>query len=209
MKVEDARIAYFDLETTGFSRNFDYIVEVAILSRAPERRPKTKKYHKYIEPPYNVPKGAARVHGIDEKFLKKLWHNKPEKLGLIKDVVKDIHRIFSEVDYSCAYNGVSFDIPFLHTIFKKYNLSIPKAARITRCIDPLLCLRYSGNKARVDERFKSLKLTDISSGLGRPPFNAHSAIEDTIELSRIFTDLIAVEILPNDIEELLVQQSSR
>jgi DNA polymerase-3 subunit epsilon len=118
----------FDTETTGLDpRNGDRVVEIGCVELI-NHIPTGRRFHRYLNPERGMSIDAARVHGIDDAFLK----DKPLFAAIAGELVEFIG------DASLVAHNAQFDLDFL-------NLELDRAGRALfsaeRVVDTLMLAR--------------------------------------------------------------------
>lgn len=72
-----AKILFVDLETTGFSREWDYIIEIAAVLYDEETRKELKVFHEYIRPGKRIPQNIVEITRITNE---QVANCRPEKV---------------------------------------------------------------------------------------------------------------------------------
>ena len=97
-----AHYIVLDIETTGFSRDNDRIIEIAAIHYVFGEE--AKRFHTYINPQMPIPKHITRLTGIHQ-------HN-VDDAPLIEDIADDFCEFIK--DYPLVgHNIINFDLPFL------------------------------------------------------------------------------------------------
>jgi len=65
-----SKIVFADLETTGFSREWDYIIEVAAIVYDEETQKVGATFNEYIRPGKRIPPKVTEITGISEKMVR-------------------------------------------------------------------------------------------------------------------------------------------
>ena len=199
-KVSNKNLIFLDLETTGLIRHRDRIVEIGIYLKN-FLFPESSEYHSYINPGFHISNEVSRIHKItDDTVIKKPKFN---------EIILDLLKIFELGEFCVAYNGKSFDKPRLldeiTPYCKKNKISVPVC--LTRSwIDPFLILKNPQYQTLFKD-IKNLKLTTLAEHLGLPKYVAHTAMEDTIALAQVFKILVDEDIVPDNINKILLLQS--
>src|SRR5262245_51285681 len=118
----------FDTETTGLDpRNGDRMVEIGCVELI-NHFPTGRKFHKYVNPERQMTIDAARVHGLDDAFLR----DKPRFAAIAVELVEFLG------DARLIAHNAQFDLDFL-------NLELSKAGHATvaadRIVDSLMLAR--------------------------------------------------------------------
>ncbi|MCR5187163.1 MAG: 3'-5' exonuclease [Clostridia bacterium] len=99
--MKETRYLVLDIETTGFDKENDDILQISIINQDEE-----VLFNEYIRPVKKTAwPEAERIHHITDAMVREknsLEHFKPE-----------LEHIFSMYSYMLTYNGEYFDIPFM------------------------------------------------------------------------------------------------
>lgn len=101
-------IVVLDVETTGFSKYKDRIVELGAIKLQNGR--KIDELNILINPCMVIPDKVISVHGITNEMVK----NKPDETFYVPDILK----FLNGVSYIVAHNA-NFDIGFIEEMFKR------------------------------------------------------------------------------------------
>ncbi len=104
------RLICLDTETTGFSHEYDRIIEIGCvdITNGWEKR---ESFQRYINPERSVPSAAMEVHGLSQEFLKQFDPfpaHIDDFLEFIEGAILIIH-------------NANFDISFLNAELKRYS----------------------------------------------------------------------------------------
>lgn len=168
-----AKILFVDLETTGFSRDWDFIIEVAAILYDEETRKELKTFHEYIRPEKRIPEKIIEITGITNE---KVANCRTEKQVLLSfnDWIDDI-----KPDKITAYNS-SFDQGFIEKRGALYLIPEPKYEWFDM-------MKY-GRQLKKEGKTENYKQTTVAEFLGIV-YEAHSAIEDVRALVQIYEKL--------------------
>ena len=103
------KLICLDTETTGFSNEFDRIIEIGCVDITYGIE-KSIHFQRYINPRRSVPQTSFQIHGLNEEFLKNFppfEKHIDDFLAFIKDATLIIH-------------NANFDIKFLNAELKRY-----------------------------------------------------------------------------------------
>lgn len=105
-------IVFYDLETTGFSRTSDRILQFSAMRYSIPEWKKMEELDLYIQSPFQVDGlPATSVNGITDALL--------EEKGLFEyDAYQKISKFIHSDDLIAGYNNNSFDDPFLTQFYK-------------------------------------------------------------------------------------------
>lgn len=168
-----AKIVFVDLETTGFSREWDYIIEVAAILYDEETQKTLGQFHEYIRPGKRLPQKITEITGITEFQLK--------DCRIEKDVLADFFEwlMIERPEKVVGHNYKSFDGSFLQTKANKYKL-ILKPMEI---VDTLTLARQLSKAGKI--QVVNHKQPTIATYYNIN-YQAHSAIEDVKALIQVY-----------------------
>lgn len=171
------KLIFADIETTGFSREWDYIIEVAAIVVDDLDFVEISRFHEYIKPGKKLPAKITEITGITEMMLE----GKRAEEDVLLDFfvwVKD-----QEADYIVGHNYAAFDGQFFDTKATKYG--VPK-------IDlPIIDTYKVAREKKIDTGVRTptgrmgYKQENLASLYGIE-YDAHSAIEDVQALIKIY-----------------------
>ena len=162
----------FDTETTGLDPlNGDRIVEIGAIELV-NHIPSGRRFHAYLNPERPMSVEAARVHGLDDVFLK----DKPR----FAEIAADLVAFLSEGNL-IAHNA-SFDMAFINAELAR--LSHPPISD-ERVIDTLMLARrkHPGSPASLDALLSRYQIDASRRTL-------HGALLDAELLSEVYIELI-------------------
>jgi DNA polymerase-3 subunit epsilon len=167
------RAIVLDTESTGFTPKSGHrMVELAAIELI-RGRPTGERFHTYINPCRSVPIEAFNVHGLDLAFLR----DKP----LFKDIARPFADFVGDQDTPVWAHNATFDQRFIAFEMLKAGLDFPHAFSCSLKLARALPHGAEGNK-----------LGELTKAINYKwgPKGAHSAIEDTLALSSVLTDLL-------------------
>jgi DNA polymerase-3 subunit epsilon len=162
----------FDTETTGLDpMNGDRIVEIGAIELL-NHIPTGRSFHRYLNPERPVPADAARIHGLDDAFLKDkplFAHVADEFLEFVGDAVLIAH-------------NAGFDCAFMNAELSR--LGRP-AIGDERIVDTLMLARrkHPGSPASLDALMMRYQIDASRRTL-------HGALLDAELLSEVYIELI-------------------
>lgn len=168
-----SKILFLDLETTGFSREWDYIIEVAALLYDTEKRKVINQFHEYIRPGKRIPQKITEITGITE-FMVRESRTEREVLADFFEWISDVNP-----DILAAYNA-PFDRSFLEIKKTKYQLFAKEK--------PWEDMMKYGRQLKREGKTENYKQTTVAEYLNIE-YQAHSAIEDVRALIQIYEKL--------------------
>lgn len=183
------RLLFFDIETTGFSRQYDYIIELAGVIYDTETKKEEAVFHEYIKPRKRIPIHITEITGITNQMVS---NKRPEK-----DVVSDFIKFIEEQqpEQYVGHNLKAFDLLWLKEKSLFYNLSFPEKP----AIDTLQIARK--NKIPTARRTPKGNPSYTQEGIAEAyniQYDAHSAIADVQALILIFEKMNAAENAENN-----------
>lgn len=168
-----SKILFVDLETTGFSRDYDFIIEIAAILYDEENQVEIAQFHEYIKPGKRLPAKITEITGITEYQLS----NCRNESEVLMDFFEWVH--FNRPDKFTAYNS-SFDKGFLDTKRGKY--------RINLGVEDWFDMMAYGRQLKKEGKIENYKQTSVAAFL-EINYQAHSAIEDVRALIKIYEAL--------------------
>jgi DNA polymerase-3 subunit alpha (Gram-positive type) len=159
----------FDIETTGFSRQNDRIIEIGAVKI--ENQEITDAFNVFVNPKIPLPSEITALTGITESML-------ADAAGE-KEALLDFYEFCGGDDAVLIAHNAAFDTSFLKAAAKRNKIYY----RFT-VIDTLVMARsiYTG--------LKNYKLATVASNIGIHTFDAHRASEDAKVLGKIFLDML-------------------
>ena len=162
-------LVVFDLETTGLDTDGDMITQVAMYRRVPGENgyPEADgSLVTYVNPQIRIPAKITKITGVSNSDVR--------GAPTFADLMPKITELIKDADFM-GYNAASFDVPFLHSMYKRNGVIMPGPTnRLT--LDPLL----------IERAMRSNKLSDVYRRYtGQPLTDAHDAdadIKATIEV---------------------------
>ncbi len=183
---QELPLAFVDLETTGRDPGRDRIVEVGIVTY--RGGAVTERWGAMIHPGMPIPPDSIEIHGITDEMVQ----DEPPFRELAWEVYRRLRdRVL------VAYNGLSFDVPFLEQEFARCGLTLP----LVPVLDPMMW---------VYEKMPSKSgwprsLTTVCERFGIDNPEAHRAVADCEALAGATTRL--AEQVPPTLGALLEQQA--
>lgn len=179
------KLLMIDIETTGFSRQWDYIIELAAVLYDTETDEELDRFHEYIKPGKKIPDKITMITGITNYQV--------ENCRSEDDVVRDFIEWVAIVkpDATGGHNIDTFDLQFIEEKANKYFITYKKPAKtidtlkLARKIKPAVGMSTATGRP-------SYKMESIAMGMGHE-YNAHSAIDDVITNYIVYKHLLATE----------------
>jgi DNA polymerase III alpha subunit (gram-positive type) len=119
----------FDLETTGFSKERNYIIEIAaqILDHHGQTM-EDATFSSLVKPPVRIPSFITTITGIDDYDVQSFPSFKEVGTDFVKYIIENMKQWEKNHFLSCdcivfvAHNGKIFDVPFLFQHFTRYEV---------------------------------------------------------------------------------------
>lgn len=182
------KLMFTDLETTGFSREWDSIIEIAATIFDEDTWENLGTFHEYINPGKTIPAKITEITGITNEQVKNCRSEKEVLLSFFEWVA------VMAPDKVVGHNYNTFDGQFVDARASKFGLTPYKLP----VVDTLVIARTK----KIPVNFKT--------ATGKPSYTqpsladyygiiyeAHSAIEDIFALSKIYKKMVAPE---NDVK---------
>lgn len=172
---------FLDLETTGFSRQWDYIIEIAAI--IVENNEIIDHFHEYIKPGKKIPLEVVNLTGITNEQVSGCRSE--------KEVLMDFSEWVAIVnpDEIIGHNCKSFDLGFIREKSMKYGYSW-KEPVVT---DTLQIARELNKCGKI--KTENNKQPTLAAYFGID-YEAHSAIEDVRALISIYNKMLQLKQPP-------------
>lgn len=177
--IKMGRTLFLDIETTGFSRQWDYILEVAA-EVVDENGSPIDSFHEYIRPGKRIPAAVVELTGITDSEVRNC---RPES-----EVILDFCEWVFEQHCTTvvAHNGKNFDLPFIAAKCEKYGYAWPQM----ELVDTLTIARKMvKDKVLPISNCKQPTIAEYFE-IG---YDAHSALEDVRALEQIYNKLCKMQ----------------
>ena len=165
---------YLDIETTGFSRQWDYIIEIAA-EIVNEKDEIVSQFHKYIKPGKTIPLKIVELTGITNAQV--------SSCDSECNVLRDFHEwVFAnQVTTIIGHNCKAFDLGFIADRCAKYHINWNTDN--IEIIDTLALARQLSKVGKISvANCKQPTLAEYFD----IEYDAHSAIEDIHALQCIY-----------------------
>lgn len=178
------RLLFVDIETTGFDRRWDSIIEIAAVLYNTDLKKQIITFHEYIKPYKKIPELIEQITGITNE---KVVNCRSEE-----DVLKDFIDFVKEYqpDAFVGHNYDAFDGEFFKAKAGFYFMTWPPL----KSIDTLKVAREvkAPTTMKTPSGAPSYKQESIASGYGLT-YQAHSAIEDVRVLIEIYNRMTGLQ----------------
>lgn len=171
------KLLFFDIETTGFSRKLDYIIELAGVIYNTETKEEESIFHRYVKPNKRIPLHITEITGITNQMVQ----NEKSEKSVVSDFIDFINE--HNPDQYVGHNLDVFDYLWLKEKSLFYGFSFPEKPTI----DTLKIARKNKVKTTMltEKGNPSYKQEGIAAAYGIK-YDAHSAIADVKALIQIF-----------------------
>ena len=178
------KLMFLDIETTGFDRRWDHLIELAAVIYDSIQKKQIEEFHEYINPGKTIPPKIVELTGITNRQVSGCRTEREVLRDFIEFVA--IHR----PDAIVAHNGEQFDMPFIKSKTDFYflpmkDLPIIDTLKLARDLKPEVTdLTAQGRP--------SYKQTALAKFYGIQ-YQAHSAIFDVKALIQIYEKMQDVQ----------------
>lgn len=176
-----SKILFLDIETTGFSRDWDEIIEVAAILVDEATGKDIDSFHEYIKPHRNItPK-------ITE--LTRITNAKVANCRSESSVLMDFSEwmTLSKPDIVVGHNCKAFDLNFIQARCNKLSISWNTPTNI---VDTLALARQMNKAGLISTENNKQPTLAAYYGI---QYEAHSAIEDVKALIKIYNKMTNTE----------------
>ena len=173
---------FLDIETTGFSRDWNEIIELAAVLYDSDKEEIVDSFHMYARPVRGIPANITELTGITNE---KVSGCEPE-WNMLLDFCNwyDDHSIEQIIGHNCK----AFDLQFIEAKCTKYNLNW--GGKNTPIVDTLSYARQLKKKGLLNT--ENLKQPTLGKFYGIN-YEAHSALADVRALIKIYQKMLKSE----------------
>ena len=170
-----SKILFLDIETTGFSRQWDYILELAAIIYDDITKEIVDVFHEYIKPGKKIPYKISELTGITNEQVAQCRNE--------KDVLMDfaewaaINKPVKIVGHNCK----NFDLGFIREKDAKYHVGWNEDG--IEIVDTLTLARQLNKSGKISTENCQQPTLAAYFGIN---YEAHSAIEDVSALIKIY-----------------------
>jgi DNA polymerase III alpha subunit (gram-positive type) len=178
------KLMFLDIETTGFDRRWDYIIELAAVIYDEDTKTTVAEFHEYVKPGKTIPDKIVELTGITNRQV----NDCRDERQVLRDFIEFVS--IEKPDTIVAHNGGQFDIPFIKSKAEFYflpmkDLSVIDTLKMARDLKPAVTdLTAQGRP--------SYKQTSLAKFYGIN-YQAHSAIFDVKALILIYEKMKQVQ----------------
>lgn len=178
------RLLFTDIETTGFDRRWDSIIEVAAVLYNTDLKKQIITFHEYIKPYKKIPEAIEKITGITNEQVA----NCRTEEEVLKDFIAFV--LEYQPDAFVGHNFDAFDVEFFKSKASFYFMTWPPI----KTIDTLKIARdvKAPTTMRTASGAPSYKQESIAAGYGLT-YQAHSAIEDVRVLIEIYNRMTGLQ----------------
>jgi len=167
------QVLFLDLETTGFSRVWDYIIEFAGQMYNEETGEHGAQFQEYAKPAKKIPAKITEITGINAATVA----NARPEMEVLRDFLEFI--AINKPDKIIGHNAKSFDMGFIRERSAKYNFLAPDL----EVLDTLYIARRMTKAGTLD--VPNHKQVTLAEHFGIE-YQAHSALDDVKALIQIY-----------------------
>lgn len=173
-----SKLLFFDLETTGFSREHNDIIELAGILVDSETREIIDEFHEYIKPRQRIPSNITALTGITNDMVRDcmpMWEMLPQFYVWCREV---------GVDKFIGHNIDAFDMGFMRVKSDIYHI---KDFKEYPTVDTLKMAKRLVKEGKINS--KDCKQPTLGEYFGIK-YDAHSAINDVTALKDIYFKML-------------------
>lgn len=164
---------FIDLETTGFSRDWDYIIEIAAVLYDEDSGVILEEFHEYIKPAKKIPSKISELTGITDYQVRKCRTEREVMTDFAEWVA------IARPNLIVGQNCKAFDLQFIRNKCQRYNLGWFEP----EIFDTLYVAR---SLVKMGKLFvPNCKQETLAQAFGIE-YRAHSALEDVKALVEIY-----------------------
>jgi len=195
--TENQTLVFFDLETTGFSRQDDDIIQIAATCEG-------RSFDSYVMPTKPIPPKVTEITGITQSHGQMFYKRKP-----VKSTSK-INALVMFMDYLklqpnpilVGHNIGAFDIPIITNKLKDHGLFAVFTSIVSGYLDTLPIAKTKYPKGSEDGEVPNHKQETLVKTLLHMEYEAHNAIGDVIALERLYKEKLTLDV--NELSSALI-----
>lgn len=176
------KTVFIDIETTGFSRQWDSIIELAAVLVDQDTQIELDTFHMYAKPKRPIPAKITELTGITNAQVS----NCPNEERMLMEFTEWL--INNQVQTIVGHNCKSFDLNFITNKCEFYHMPIDFSTY--NIIDTLVVARQLKKEGLITvencQQPTIAKFFDIN-------YDAHSALEDVRALIKIYNKMINLQ----------------
>ena len=177
-----SKILFLDIETTGFSRDWNEIIELGAILWDDNKQDCIDSFHEYIKPLQGLPAKITELTGITRE---KVSGCRNERLVLM-DFVEWVAIV--KPDIIVGHNCKTFDLGFIAKRCEKFSINWNIDG--IQIIDTLALAKQMNKTGEI--KTENNKQQTLAAYFGIT-YNAHSAIEDVKALIQIYNKMTNIQ----------------
>jgi DNA polymerase III alpha subunit (gram-positive type) len=176
-----SKTLFLDIETTGFSREWDEIIEIAAILIDDNTGKDIDSFHEYIKPKRNI---TPKITNLTRITNAQVASCRSEQMVLM-DFSEWV--TLSGANIVIGHNCKAFDLNFIKARCDKFGI---KWAPPATMIDTLALARQMNKEGKIATENNQQQTLAKYFGVA---YEAHSAIEDTKALIKIYNKMTAID----------------
>ena len=176
------KVLFLDIETTGFSRQWNEIIEIAAIVIDMDSGKDIDSFHEYIKPRNKISSQVSELTGITNAKVAKCR----SEANVLMDFSEWVY--FTKPTTIIGHNCKSFDLSFINA--RCQNFGISWDTNNIKIVDTLALAREMNKQGRI--KIDNCKQPTIAAYFGIE-YEAHSAIEDVKALIKIYNKMCHLE----------------
>lgn len=176
-----SKILFLDIETTGFSRQWEYILELAAEVWDETSKQVVDSFHEYIKPGKSIPLKITELTGITNEQVR----NCRSEFDVLTDFCEFV--AMSDITKIVGHNCKAFDLSFIREKCAKYKLGWNEDG--VEIIDTLAMARNLNKSGKIST--ENCQQPTLAAYF-HIDYEAHSAINDVEALIKIYQKMLAL-----------------
>lgn len=176
-----SKTLFLDIETTGFSRQWEYILELAAEVWDETTKQVVDSFHEYIKPGKSIPLKITELTGITNEQVR----NCRSEFDVLADFCEFV--AMSGITKIVGHNCKAFDLSFIREKCAKYKLGWNEDG--VEIIDTLAMARNLNKSGKIST--KNCQQPTLAAYF-HIDYEAHSAINDVEALIKIYQKMLAL-----------------
>ena len=177
-----SKLLFLDIETTGFSRQWNEIIEIAAIVVDSETGKDLDSFHEYIKPRNKISAQVSELTGITNAKVA----NCRNESAVLMDFSEWVY--FTKPTTIIGHNCKSFDLNFINA--RCQVLGVAWDVNNISIVDTLALARDMNKQGKI--KVDNCKQPTIAAYFGIQ-YEAHSAIEDVKALIKIYNKMCHLE----------------
>lgn len=176
-----SKTLFLDIETTGFSRQWEYIIELAAIVWDEQAGRTIDKFHEYIRPGKSIPLKVTELTGITNEQVR----NCRNEFEVLADFCEFV--AISGITKIVGHNCKAFDLSFIREKCAKYKLGWNEDG--IEIVDTLAMARNLNKAGKIST--ENCQQPTLAAYFNIQ-YDAHSAINDVEALIKLYQKMIAL-----------------